>query len=74
MKKLSNVFVVLVEKLGLSFLNNLNGLGRIIFFGSKFFYWLPKSPFRLKELVSQLYDIGNRSLFIIALSGLLLEW
>jgi len=69
MKKLLNFFVGLVEQLGFYFLNNLNGLGRVIFFGFKFFYWLPKPPFRLKELVSQLYDIGNRSLFIIALSG-----
>ena len=69
MNKIYKFFSSIVEQVGFSLINNLSGLGRIIYFIFRFFYWLPKQPFRLKELVSQLYDIGNKSLFIIALSG-----
>lgn len=59
----------LVEKLGSTLIDGLSGLGRVIHFSLRFFYWVPKKPFRLKELVYQLYDIGNKSIFIIGLSG-----
>jgi len=35
----------------------------------KFFYWTIKPPLRLKLIFEQLFFIGNKSLFIIALAG-----
>jgi phospholipid/cholesterol/gamma-HCH transport system permease protein len=65
------VYVVkVVAKLGEFILENIIGLGII----SKFFYssirWLPKRPFRLHEIIQQIEFVGNKSIFIIALSGL----
>lgn len=57
------------EKLGAAIINAVDGLGAISSFGSKFFYWFAKPPFRLKLFMEQMYFIGNKSLFIICLSG-----
>ncbi len=69
MEKNFSIILKLIEKLGKGLIDNLKGFGRIIFFSMKFFYWVPKKPFRFKELIYQFYDIGNKSIFIIALSG-----
>lgn len=69
MEKILSIISKSIEKLGKNLIDNLKGLGRIIFFSMKFFYWIPKKPFRLKELITQFYEIGNESIFIIALAG-----
>ena len=48
---------------------NISGLGKISSFISRFTYWFLKPPFRFRLLFEQLYFIGNKSLFIICLSG-----
>lgn len=58
-----------VEKLGASVINSVQGLGEVSQFASKFFYWIFKPPARIKNLFEQFYFIGNKSLFIVCLSG-----
>jgi len=58
-----------VEDLGRFIIEGINEVGRISLFSSKFFYWLFKKPYRLRLLFNQLHFIGNKSLFIICLSG-----
>lgn len=58
-----------VEKLGAVILNNVYGLGVFGIHIVRFFYWFPKRPFRIKLFFEQLYFIGNKSIFIILLSG-----
>jgi phospholipid/cholesterol/gamma-HCH transport system permease protein len=67
--KISQFFRRQIEALGSLIIEGLLGLGRITDFGLRFFYWLVKPPFRLKLLVEQLYFIGNKSIFIVCLSG-----
>lgn len=59
----------LVTKLGASILENLFGLGKIMSFAGRFFYWFFRPPYRLKILFEELVFIGNKSIFIICLSG-----
>lgn len=57
------------ERLGSSVLDNLQGLGKIALYNFKFFYWAVRPPYRLKNLFAHFVFIGNKSLFIICLSG-----
>ena len=61
--------LVLVEKLGSSVLIRVNHLGRFSQFMMRFFYWASRPPFRMRIIIGQMYFIGNKSLFIISLSG-----
>lgn len=58
-----------VESLGAAILENLNGLGSFIKFITNAFYWFIKPPFRIRLYFEQLYFVGNKSIFIILLSG-----
>ena len=58
-----------IERLGGTVIDMVEGLGQMSQFGSKFFYWFLKPPFRLKNIIEQFYFIGNKSLFIVCLSG-----
>ena len=42
------------------------------FFAGKFFRELLSAPFEFKELLSQCYNMGNRSLFLVAVTGFIL--
>ena len=55
--------------LGRQTIKTLSGVGAISIFIYKFFYWFMKPPFRWKLVFEQLYFIGNKSVFIILLSG-----
>ena len=59
----------LIEKLGSSVLQLIAVLGRFSHFLSQVFFWMFKRPFRFKLLFEQLFFIGNKSLFIILLTG-----
>lgn len=59
----------IIERLGFRVIENVQGLGQIVAFASKFFYWILKKPYRWKLLWNQMVFIGNKSLFIICLSG-----
>ena len=67
--KVATKFVDYTEKLGDIVLSNVYGLGQVTIHMLKFFYWLIKPPYRIKLLFEQLFFIGNKSLFIICLSG-----
>ena len=67
-KKKSKIYE-LVELLGKSVIESINGLGSYANFIMKFFYWLMKPPYRLGLFWEQMYFIGNKSIFIILLSG-----
>ena len=58
-----------VEQLGQLIIDSIEGLGRIVNFALQFFYWLPKRPQRYHLIIRQLYFVGNKSIFIICLSG-----
>ncbi|MDD0853951.1 ABC transporter permease [Halobacteriovorax sp. GB3] len=69
MTHINTAFVKFTELLGKTVIKNVAGLGRIMSFISRFFYWCFKPPFRWKLFFDQMYFIGNRSLFIVLLSG-----
>lgn len=58
-----------IEHLGKVVIQTVNNIGQISSFGVKFFYWFYKKPFRVSLIFNQLYFIGNKSLFIVCLSG-----
>lgn len=64
-----NLMIRLIENLGAAILKNLTELGRVFIFMLQVFRWMFRRPFRGKLLFEQLDFIGNKSLFIIALSG-----
>jgi len=55
--------------IGSSVLKNIREIGVFAIFVYKFLYWLPRRPYRKKLFFKQCYAIGNKSLFIIVLSG-----
>lgn len=68
--KVSDVLKKPVEYSGSLVIDNMSGLGRIVSHLGKFFYWLPRSPYRITLFVDQLFFVGFQSLFIVALSGI----
>ena len=68
--KLINIFKKQIEDLGKGVIEAVNGLGAISLFGTRFFYWSVKRPFRIHLFFEQLFFIGNKSLTIILLSGM----
>lgn len=50
-------------------LQHIASLGNFIVFCKNVFYWSVRTPFRLRLLNEQFYEIGNRSIFIIVLIG-----
>ena len=59
----------MVENLGASVLAMVSGLGHTCSFAFQFFYWLFKPPYRMRLFFEQLFFIGNKSIFIVGLSG-----
>ncbi len=59
----------LIEGIGRSVVKAIDGVGKIMTYGSQFFYWVVRPPFRFSLLFEQLYFIGNKSLGIIILAG-----
>lgn len=58
-----------VSDIGAFVIENLKGLGKFSAFVGNFLYWLPKRPYRHYLLFEELYFIGNKSLFIVCLTG-----
>lgn len=67
--KISEILKERVESLGRDVIEAVNGLGEIVLFTLKFFYWCFKPPFRHSLLFEQLFFIGNKSLTIIMMSA-----
>ena len=58
-----------IEWPGKIIIENLEGLGKICNFTGKFLYWFARPPYRVQNLLEQINFVGNKSLFIICLSG-----
>lgn len=58
-----------IEGIGRSVTKAVLGVGQLIQYGSKFFYWVIQPPFRWSLLFEQMYFVGNKSLGIIILAG-----
>lgn len=69
-QKILNYLRNKIDNLGLSVIDNINGLGAITQYASRFFYWSVKKPFRTRLVFEQLFFIGNKSIIIVTLSGL----
>lgn len=67
--KLQNYLREQIEDLGRTILDMVDGLGLITLFAGRSFYWMVRRPFRFHLLSEQLYFIGNKSIFIILLTG-----
>ena len=59
----------LTERLGKKIVSLITSLGRFSSFTMKVFFWTMKPPFRIGLLFNQLFFVGNKSLFIIGLTG-----
>ncbi len=62
-------FSPFIAHIGAAVLENLEGAGRITRFAGRILYWTVRPPFRFSLFLEQLYFVGNKSLFIIALAG-----
>jgi phospholipid/cholesterol/gamma-HCH transport system permease protein len=62
-------FVKFTEGIGKIVIKNIEGLGKVFHFMSQFFYWAIRRPFRTHLFFEQMNFIGNKSIFIITLSG-----
>ncbi len=69
MNFLTKYFKAQIEKLGASILDVVGGLGRFSNFAFLCMYWMFKRPFRTKLGWEQFYFIGNKSIFIVALTA-----
>lgn len=58
-----------IEKLGEGIIGSIQGLGDFTNFTIRTIFWTFKPPFRLKLLFDQMYFMGNKSVFIIALTS-----
>src|SRR5690606_14839318 len=58
-----------IEKIGAQVIASIDGLGNIVNFAVRIFYWAARPPWRLKLLAQQFYFIGNKSLLIVGLAG-----
>ncbi len=47
-------------------------IGGLTSFSKDFFKQLAKGPFEFKELLRQCYNTGNRSLFLVGVTGFIL--
>jgi phospholipid/cholesterol/gamma-HCH transport system permease protein len=56
----------------LSFRNFFNETGELAYFAGRFFSEVFKRPFESKELWRQCYQIGNKSLFLVVITGFII--
>ena len=63
------MFLSFLETLGGRVLSSFESLGNFVCFSFNIFYWSFKRPFRVHLIFKQFVFIGNKSLFIIMLTG-----
>ncbi len=63
------IFVVPIEMFGHLIITNIQELGLFVRFCSQVFFWIIKPPYRFRLVMAQLFFVGNKSIFIIVLSG-----
>lgn len=59
-----------ISDLGEKVISIVEGLGRFSEYNSRVLYWTIKTPYRLSLFFDQMYYIGNKSIFIVLLTGL----
>ncbi len=64
-----NIFIRFFEYIGAQVLEKLEGIGSFTKHFLDISYWTFKRPYRIKLFLDQFYFIGNKSLFIIALTS-----
>lgn len=69
LKKDTPFILRIIESVGASVLESVQGLGNITHFFLRFCFWVWRPPFRIKLFIEQMYVIGWQSLFIICLAG-----
>ncbi len=47
-------------------------IGDLSFFAARFFWEVPRRPFEFKELLRQCYQMGNRSLMLVGVTGFII--
>ena len=61
--------VNIIEKFGHGIICSIDGFGSFYKFMFSFFYWFFRNPYRIRNIFYEIYFVGNKSVFIIALSG-----
>jgi phospholipid/cholesterol/gamma-HCH transport system permease protein len=60
------------EKIGIALKNFFTEVGEMSYFAGRFFKELFSMPFEFKELLRQCYNMGNRSLLLVGVTGFIL--
>ena len=60
------------SKLALNIKNFFIEIGELAYFSSRFFRELFSKPFEFKELLRQCYNMGNKSLGLVLLTGFII--
>ncbi|MAC61938.1 MAG: ABC transporter permease [SAR116 cluster bacterium] len=60
---------IILKNLGKFTILSLKNIGRFVIFGAKFFFWLPRKPFFLKQFFKQIFEIGYLSLPVVGLTA-----
>src|ERR1700727_634372 len=68
--KKQNVVVRMINQIGHTVLGGILDLGEMTDFVFSSLVWISRPPFRLKEIITQIEFVGNKSVFIIFLSSL----
>ncbi len=68
-RSLKGYFVRYVSSFGALVIADVEGFGRYTSYMLNVFYWFFKKPFRRKLIFEQLHFIGNKSIFIVCLTG-----
>ena len=64
--------MITTEKIGNALKNFLTEVGEMSYFAGRFFKELFSRPFEFKELLRQCYNMGNRSLLLVGVTGFIL--
>ncbi len=70
MESVLSPFYKIFEYFYESIIEKIEGAGDFALHVSAIFYWTFKRPFRIQLFIDQLYFIGNKSLFIVALTSI----
>lgn len=68
-RSLKGIIVRYVSSLGAWIMGGVSGLGKYTNFMARVGYWSFRGPFRKRLIWEQLFLIGNKSLFIVCLTG-----
>lgn len=64
--------MITTSQIGNKLVNFFTEIGELSYFAGRFFKELFTKPFEFKELLRQCYNMGNRSLFLVGITGFIL--